>query len=159
MKIGELAKMSGCQVVTIRYYEKEGLLPKPDRTGSNYRLYGKEDVERLRFIRHCRRHGMTLSEIRELLAFKDNPRADCGWINTLVETHLADVAEQIDSLTHLKSDLEQLLHKCSGGNTGECGILESLSHEDSCPYCEDLRCHRKEQDSQKTKKPMEIKVR
>ena len=73
VKIGELAKMTGCQVVTIRYYEKEGLLSEPDRTGANYRLYGDKEIERLHFILHCRHHGMKLSEIRDLLAYKDIP--------------------------------------------------------------------------------------
>jgi len=140
LKIGELAKMSGCQVVTIRYYEKEGLLPEPDRTDANYRLYGDEDIERLRFIRHCRRHDMKLSEIRELLAFKDNPQANCDWINKLVEQHIDNVTEQIQSLTQLKEQLEFLLHKCSGGKKTGCGIIESLSDMDSCPFCEDFRC-------------------
>ena len=130
LKIGELAKKSGCPVVTIRYYEKEGLLPEPDRSGSNYRLYDEADMERLRFIRHCRRHGMKLAEIRELLAFRDHPTRSCDWINTLVQRHIDNVEAQIASLTQLKAQLEQLLHAC--------GILESLSAP--CPYCEDLRC-------------------
>lgn len=140
MKIGELAKLAGCQVVTIRFYEKEGLLNEPERTGSNYRLYNDSDIERLRFIMHCRRHGMKLSEIRELLAFKDKPKADCGWIGSLVEKHMENVAEQIESLTRLKEQLEALRHKCSSGKNGGCGILESLSEADGCPYCEDFRC-------------------
>lgn len=132
--------MTGCQVVTIRYYEKEGLLPTPDRTGSNYRLYGDAEIERLHFIRHCRHHDMKLSEIRELLAFKDNPKTDCGWINTMIEEHIENVTEQISSLTHLKGHLEKLLHKCEGGHKGECGILKSLNEAETCPYCEDSRC-------------------
>ena len=140
MKIGELAKMAGCQVVTIRYYEKEGLLNQPERTGGNYRLYGDREIDRLRFIRHCRRHGMALSEIRELLAFKDNPKASCDWVTTLVEDHIANVEEQMRSLSQLKEQLEALRHKCSGGKHGDCGIIESLSGGDGCPYCEDLRC-------------------
>lgn len=136
--IGEMAKRSGCPVVTVRYYEKEGLLPQPERNGSNYRLYGDADMERLRFIRHCRRHGMKLSEIRELLAFKDHPTRSCGWINTLVQQHMDNVEEQIASLTQLKAQLDQLLRKCSGGSTGRCGILESLSAP--CLHCGDLRC-------------------
>lgn len=138
IKIGELAKLSGCQVVTIRYYEKEGLLKQPDRSGVNYRLYGDEDIDRLCFILHCRRHGMQLSEIRELLAFKDHPKADCGWIGTLVRNHIDNVAGQIESLTRLKEQLEQLLGKCSGGGEVGCEIIESLSG--ACPYCEDFRC-------------------
>lgn len=136
VKIGELAKLIGCQVVTIRYYEKEGLLPEPDRTSANYRLYGEEDIERLRFIRHCRYHDMKLSEIRELLSFKDNPRTDCSWINSMVEKHIASVSEQIASLTHLKTHLEALLHKCSGDKRTECGILKSLTEAETCPHCE-----------------------
>ena len=138
LKIGELAKMANCQVVTIRYYEKEGLLTKPERTESNYRMYSEEDVDRLRFVRHCRRHGMKLSEIRELLAFRDHPKADCGWINSLVEAHIKDVKDQIESLVLLQEQLEQLLHKCSGTSRERCGIIESL--EAACPYCEDFRC-------------------
>jgi Cd(II)/Pb(II)-responsive transcriptional regulator len=140
VKIGELAKMTGCQVVTIRYYEKEGLLPEPGRTGANYRLYGDEEIERLHFIRHCRHHGMKLSEIRDLLAFKDNPRTDCGWVNSMIEDHIESVTEQIASLTHLKGHLEGLLHKCSGGKKDGCGILKSLNEAESCPYCEGSRC-------------------
>lgn len=145
VKIGELAKMTGCQVVTIRYYEKEGLLQEPERTGANYRLYGDGAIERLRFILHCRRHGMNLSEIRELLAFKDNPTVSCDWINSLVEKHIANVDEQIAALSHLKKHLETLLQQCSGGKKTGCGILESLHKGVECPYCEDLRCRHQEQ--------------
>ena len=84
VKIGELAKMTGCQVVTIRYYEKEGLLKRPERTERNYRLYGEEDMARLRFIRHCRQHGMSLDEIRTLLVYSDHPTGSCEWINALI---------------------------------------------------------------------------
>lgn len=143
LKIGELAKLAGCQVVTIRFYEKEGLLREPERTGANYRLYGDEDIERLRFIMHCRRHGMKLSEIRDLLAFRDKPRPDCGWINTLVEKHIDNVTRQIASLLGLKEQLEKLLHECSGERKGTCGILESLTEADGCPYCENFRCRAK----------------
>lgn len=83
VKIGELAKMTGCQVVTIRYYEKEGLLKRPERTERNYRLYGDEDIARLRFIRHCRRHGMSLDEIRTLLVYSDHPTVMRGVITRL----------------------------------------------------------------------------
>lgn len=140
VRIGELANMTGCQVVTIRYYEKEGLLREPERTGANYRLYGDEDIARLRFIRHCRQHGMNLSEIRELLAFQDKPTVNCDWINSFIEEHIANVEAQIASLEHLKEHLQTLLHKCPGGKRGECGILQSLNAGESCPYCENLRC-------------------
>ena len=140
LKIGELAKATGCRVVTIRYYEKEGLLPRPERTGANYRLYGEEDVERLHFIRRCRLHGMNLTEIRDLLAFKDNPSVSCAWINELVEKHLADVEEQIASLEHLKTHLEALRQSCKGDRGEGCGIIHSLDHGAPCPFCEERQC-------------------
>ena len=111
VKIGELAKMTGCQVVTIRYYEKEGLLKRPERTERNYRLYGDEDIARLRFIRHCRRHGMSLDEIRTLLVYSDHPTGSCDWINRLIRTHIEAVEQQIRDLEHLRAHLESLYHK------------------------------------------------
>lgn len=140
MRIGELSKKTGCKVVTIRYYEKEGLLTEPERTDANYRLYGKEDLERLEFIMHCRKHDMKLGEIRKLLAFRDRPQKDCSWVGDLIDSHIQGVDEQIRSLEHLKFHLEQLRQRCSCVDDGEnCGIMQSLgSHEDCCAACE--RC-------------------
>ena len=73
MRIGELAKQAACTVETIRFYEREGLLPRPTRSGGNYRLYSAEDAERLAFIRNCRSLGMALAEIRVLLGFGARP--------------------------------------------------------------------------------------
>ena len=78
IRIGELAQRTRCEVVTIRYYEKEGLLPAPARSSGNFRLYGDAHIERLQFIRHCRSLDMTLSEVRALLGLRDNPTQDCG---------------------------------------------------------------------------------
>jgi len=133
MKIGELAKKTGCQVVTIRYYEKEGLLPLPKRSEGNYRLYSTEELERLEFILHCRRHDMKLDEIRKLLAFRDNPQHDCTWVTELINTHIANVDAQIASLEHLKFHLEKLRHFCGGNHSGEtCGIMRSLDNRELC---------------------------
>ncbi len=140
MKIGELARKTGCQVVTIRYYEKEGLLGSPERTGSNYRIYSEHDLDRLRFIRHCRLHGMTLAEIRELLAFREHPTRNCEWIDSLVEKHIRNVDEQIAALQHLRTHLVDLLDQCSGDQGGGCGILRSLASEEECPYCNQFHC-------------------
>jgi DNA-binding transcriptional MerR regulator len=73
LKIGELAKLTGSQVETVRYYEREGLLPSPDRSEGNYRLYGTAHIEHLEFVLRCRSLDMTLSEIRQLLTFRDSP--------------------------------------------------------------------------------------
>ena len=140
LKIGELAKATGTQVVTIRFYEKEGLLRQPERTAAGYRLYSQEDVERLHFIRRCRQHGMNLAEIRDLLAYRDAPTPSCAWINELVEQHIAKVQEQIDSLLALKEHLEALRHTCSGSDGQPCDIVHKLSHGQACPCCEGLHC-------------------
>lgn len=140
VKIGKLAKMTGCEVVTIRYYEKEGLLKEPERTEGNYRVYGEDAQERLRFIRHCRQHGMKLSEIRELLAFSDNPTVSCDWVNNLIKQHIESVEKQINDLTHLKKHLESLYHKCDGGKKSDCGIIKSLIDGENCIYCQKNKC-------------------
>ena len=133
MKIGELAKASGIQTVTIRYYEKEGLLNAPSRSGANYRLYDEKDFEQLRFIKHCRQHGMALSDIRQLLAYKDNPQAGCELAQSIVRNHIANVREQIESLTRLEGQLEQLLD-CARTKPGR-GIIDSLNKGERCPDC------------------------
>lgn len=129
IRIGDLAKRSGCEVVTIRYYEKEGLLPKPARSGGNFRLYGEAHIERLQFIRHCRSLDMTLSEIRALLGLRDNPMQDCGEVNTLLETHIQQVEMRVSALLQLKRHLVDLREKCSGSRSVEaCGILQGLGN-------------------------------
>jgi Cd(II)/Pb(II)-responsive transcriptional regulator len=134
-KIGELAQQTGCQVVTIRYYEKEGLLHQPERTEANYRLYDEKDRERLLFILRCRQHGMTLLEIKNLLAYKDSPTPSCRWVNELVSRHIRNVQEQIDSLEHLKQHLQALLNTCRGDNESVCGIISSLDSDHPCSCC------------------------
>ena len=101
LKIGELAKHTGSQVETIRYYEREGLLPAPARSEGNYRLYGQSHVERLQFIRHCRSLDMTLEEIRSLLAFRDAPEESCSAVNDLLDKHIDHVATRIKELQAL----------------------------------------------------------
>lgn len=139
IKIGQLAKITGCKVVTIRYYEKEGLLKTPTRSGAQYRLYNEKDVERLRFILHCRQHGMSLNEIRNLLAYADSPDVCCEWINELVKRHIADIEKQMADLSHLKKHLESLYEKCDGSQKGNCGIIQSLTNGENCSLCQKKR--------------------
>ena len=100
MKIGELAKATHTQVETIRYYEREGLLPETARTEGNYRVYDSAHVDRLSFIRHCRGLDMTLDEIRVLLRFKDSPHENCAQVNDLLDEHIGAnwVAQQTAGL-------------------------------------------------------------
>ncbi len=128
MKIGELAARADTQVETIRYYEREGLLPAAPRTDANYRIYGDAHLQRLAFIRHCRSLDMTLDEIRVLLRFKDNPDADCGDVNVLLDEHIGHVAARIRSLRQLEKQLKALREQCAGaGGAAQCGILGGLS--------------------------------
>ncbi|WAJ37179.1 Cd(II)/Pb(II)-responsive transcriptional regulator [Pseudomonas sp. GOM7] len=128
MKIGELAKKAGCQVETVRYYEREGLLPAPARSEGNYRLYGPEHLERLVFIRNCRTLDMTLEEIQRLLALRDLPHESCAGINSLVDEHIEHVQARIDSLLALRDQLSELRDRCNGPQEAEdCGILRQLN--------------------------------
>lgn len=127
MKISELAHETGSAVETIRYYEQQGLLPAPARTAANYRVYGKDHIARLRFIRHCRYLDMTLEEIRRLLAFCDSPQESCGEVNALLDQHIEHVAERISELQALQRHLTELRRQCAQARTAkDCGILQGL---------------------------------
>jgi Cd(II)/Pb(II)-responsive transcriptional regulator len=127
LKIGELAKRTGSQVETIRYYEREGLLPEPGRSEGNYRLYSDTHLERLLFIRHCRSLDMTLEEIRSLLTFRDAPDDNCGEVNALLDEHIQHVATRIKELKLLQKNLRGLRNLCQQTQaTKDCGILQSL---------------------------------
>ena len=140
MKIGELSRSTGCPVATLRFYEKEGLLQAPGRAGNNYRIYGEEDARRVGFIMHCRLLGFSLAEIRAFLDFRNSPCESCGWINDLVERHIARIDRQIAALQHFKSHFESLRQRCDGTQRERCGILESLGSFDSscCRQVQDM---------------------
>ena len=128
MKIGELARITGTQVETIRYYEHEGLLPETARTEGNYRIYGEAHAERLSFIRNCRSLDMTLDEIRGLLRFKDSPAENCAAVNTLLDEHIGQVADRIRELRQLERHLKELRELCQEAqDAGHCGILNELA--------------------------------
>lgn len=132
IKIGELAKCTETTVETIRFYEKEGLLPEPSRSEGNYRLYGDGHIERLRFIRHCRTLDMALGEIRVLLQYRDTPTENCGDVNALLDEHIDAVETRINELLQLKQHLVTLRRKCvSTASTEACGILGALADQ-SC---------------------------
>lgn len=135
IKIGELAKRTETTVETIRFYEKEGLLPDPSRSEGNYRLYGNDHIERLRFIRRCRTLDMALSEIRILLQYRDIPAEDCGDVNALLDEHISTVEARIKDLIQLKHHLVSLRQKCnSTASTESCGILGALGgHKSTQP--------------------------
>jgi Cd(II)/Pb(II)-responsive transcriptional regulator len=128
MKIGDLAKATATPVETIRYYEREGLLPAAARTGANYRHYAEVHIQRLQFVRHCRSLDMSLGEIRALLAFQDAPGDHCANVNALLDAHIGHVAQRIRELRALEKQLKALRAQCQGALDAEhCGILEGLS--------------------------------
>lgn len=130
MKIGELAQETSCTVATVRYYEREGLLPTATRSGGNYRVYGPSPVERLAFIRHCRSLDMTHDEIRTLLAFRDAPDRKCDEVNTVLEEHIGHVVHRIGELKQLERELKKLRSKCQQVRaTRDCAIMQSLVHD------------------------------
>lgn len=128
MKIGELARATNTQVETIRYYEREGLLPETARTEGNYRIYDDAHVQRLSFIRHCRSLDMTLDEIRVLLRFKDAPAENCGQVNVLLDDHIGHVTQRIRELRQLEKQLKSLRQLCQDAqDAAHCGILNELT--------------------------------
>lgn len=127
-RIGDLAREMNVPVETIRYYERERLLPEPNRTGGNYRLYADAHRERLSFILHCRSLDMTLEEIRQLQRLKDVPGETCEEVNNLLDAHIGHVAERIAALRRLQVQLRALRDRCSSARpVKDCKILTGLS--------------------------------
>lgn len=130
MRIGAIAKTAGIPVETIRYYEKIGLLPEPDREQSGYRSYRQAHLDRLLFIKRCRNLDMAQDEIRELIRLADQPEADCSDVDVLLARHLHHVRERLKELKSLEQTLVRLQSACTEGRTvSECGILDGLATE------------------------------
>jgi len=127
LKIGELAKLTGCSVQSIRFYEKEHLLSAPRRSDGNYRLYSQSNLEQLTFIKHCRNLDITLAEIKQLLELKRSPETQCKEVNNLIDSHISQINTRILELNKLKDSLGTLRAKCSTvRSVKDCGILQDL---------------------------------
>ena len=128
MTIGGLAKATGVKIVTIRYYERAGLLPVPPRTEGNYRIYQAEHLRRLQFIRRLRDLGFTLEQVRDLLRLASDRNQACDEVDRLTNQHLVAVEQKIRDLQNLASELRRLSQCCQGGGQiAECRIIEALS--------------------------------
>jgi Cu(I)-responsive transcriptional regulator len=127
LAIGDLARMTGTKVETIRYYERIGLLPAPARTSGNYRTYGPAQLARLSFIRRSRDLGFPLEQVRALLGLADDQKRDCAGVDIIAREHLAEVERKISDLTALRRELRDLIGQCSHGTVAECRIIEALS--------------------------------
>lgn len=127
MKIGELARASGTNVETIRYYERRGILPSPPRTAANYRDYGTLHRRRLIFIRQCRSLGLTLAEVQTLLVCRDAPSKPCDTVDDLFAKQLESTSRKIRELRNLQATLKSLRASCSRGRPScSCGILGGI---------------------------------
>lgn len=130
LTIGHLAKQAGVNLETIRYYERRGLLPRPPRSASGYRLFPAEAVCRLRFIRRAQELGFSLGEIRELLSLRLSRTTSSADIRARADAKIADIEAKIKNLESMKKTLRQLTRGCDGRvPVAECPILESLDRE------------------------------
>lgn len=132
MKIGELAKRCEVNIDTIRYYERQQLLPAPERMASGYRRYRTTDVARLRFVRRAKTLGFTLDEIRELLALSDHRDEDMGELKAAATAKLSDIEGRLAELARIRDGLQTLIEACPGhGALAQCPILNALASDES----------------------------
>ena len=136
MQIKELAGATSVDVETIRFYEKEGLMPEPARLANGYRSYEPKHLERLSFIRHCRALDMALPDVRRLLDAVDAPQGACVDVDQLVDDQLSRVRARLASMKALEKQLVRLRSACSGNHADHsCGILDELvsaAHGEAC---------------------------
>ena len=122
----QLARRTGCNLETVRYYEKVGLLPAPARNANGYRVYSPELVQRLQFILRARDLGYAMDDIRSLLSLTDTGAQTCAEVMARTELHLEDVRRRIADLQKIEAALATTLDKCTGDDVAECPILDAL---------------------------------
>ena len=130
---GALAALTGCNIETIRYYEMVGLLPPPPRSAGGHRLYGRDLVKRLNFVRRGRDLGFTLEEIRALLRLVDGGTYTCAEVERLARDHVHEIRRKIADLRRLQRVLETMAAQCSGGAVPDCPIIDALFDLDGLP--------------------------
>ncbi|WP_029889903.1 MerR family transcriptional regulator [Polycyclovorans algicola] len=132
LTIGAIAKQAGVGIDTIRYYERSGLLPKPQRRASGYRDYSAGTVKQLRFIRRAKDLGFTLEEIGELMSLSVQRDDGVKGVKAAAETRLAVVETKIKALQRIRLGLKKLIAACPGdGRLDQCPIIAALSTEDA----------------------------
>ena len=127
IQIGELSRRTGCNIETIRYYERIGLLPAPARSAGRYRVYETGDVRRLTFIRRARELGFTLDAVRALLRLSGDGSAACPEVRELAAGHLAEVRAKIADLQAMERVLANAVRRCAAGELPGCPIIDALS--------------------------------
>lgn len=134
MAIGELSRRAGVKIPTIRYYEQLGLMPEPDRSGSNQRRYGRADLDRLAFIRHSRDLGFSIDAIRDLLRLSAHPERPCTDADDIARDHLGQIRMKIARLRKLEEELARMLDQPQAHTIGQCRVIESLSDHSACDH-------------------------
>lgn len=130
--IGAVAKATGLKIPTIRFYEAEGLIDAPERTGSGRRLYSDADMKRLSFIRHTRALGFELDDIRSMLVLSDRPEQPCGDVDLIARRQLEAIETRIAQLKALRKELSRVVQSCAGGKVRECRVIEALADHEYC---------------------------
>lgn len=134
LTIGKLGASAGVKVPTIRYYEQIGLLPEPDRSGGNQRLYPRAALDRLSFIRHARDLGFPLEAIRDLLSLSDKPDQSCAAADAIASAQLSSVRARIQRLKALETELERMVAQCACGTISDCRVIEVLGNHTHCVH-------------------------
>lgn len=130
-KIGEVASQADVNKETVRYYEKRGLIPEPDRRRSGYRIFTQRHIDQIKFIKRAQELGFTLNEIKELLELRMDENTTCSEIKSEAQDKYQDVVEKIEDLSRIKQTLVDLIDSCSGsGPKGDCTILDVLEGEE-----------------------------
>ncbi len=124
--IGELSRLTGVNIETIRYYEKIGIMPNPPRNSSGYRVYATSHRERLSFVRRSRELGFSQPEVRKLLTLVDEHQYTCAEVREMTVRQLANVQTKIEDLQKMATALAGMVNECVGGDVPECPIIDTL---------------------------------
>lgn len=124
--IGETSKRSGVHIETIRYYERSGIMPKPNRSAGGQRVYNNEQLQRLAFIKRCRELGFSLGEVRDLLDFVESDNKTCKEVHALTVNHLTEIRQKIANMRKIERVLKAMSDQCSQGNAPDCPIIDDL---------------------------------
>lgn len=126
LPIGAMSDRTGCNIETIRYYERIGLMPRAARSGGGHRVYGEDHVKRLGFIRRSRQLGFTLDQIRTLLGLVDGRRYTCAQVKRVTVEHLEEIRRKVADLTKIERVLKSMAAECDGGTLPKCAVIDAL---------------------------------
>ncbi len=123
----DLARRTGCNLESIRYYEKIGVMPEPPRSANGYRCYDARHMLRLNFVMRARKLGFSLNEVRDLLALVDKGMQTCAEVESVAARHLEHVRSRIDDLCRIENELSRTVANCSGEQVPDCAVIDALN--------------------------------